>query len=130
MTGVIWFVQLVQYPSFRYVDPATFPQFHAHHSTAITWIVAPLMVAEALSAIAFLWEPLRVQMPWEIWLGIALVAVVWGATAFLAVPAHSRLASGFDEAAWRWLVSTNWVRTIAWSARAVLVGVWVSRALS
>ena len=43
MTGIIWFVQLVQYPSFAQVDAASFPAFHEHHSAAISVIVAPLI---------------------------------------------------------------------------------------
>jgi hypothetical protein len=59
MTGIIWFVQLVQYPSFAQVDAASFPAFHERHSAAISIIVAPLMILEALSAFAFLWAPLH-----------------------------------------------------------------------
>ncbi len=129
MTSVIWFVQLVQYPSFGKVGAGAFVEFHEHHSAAITLIVGPLMIAEAVSSVAFLWAPLRVQSPWQIWLGIALVVLAWASTLFLQVPMHSRLASGFDEEAWRTLVGTNWIRTIAWSARAVLVSVWLYRTL-
>ncbi|MEM7136280.1 MAG: hypothetical protein AAF500_06875 [Myxococcota bacterium] len=129
MTGVIWFVQLVQYPSFARVDPASFRDFHAHHSMAISVIVAPLMVAEAVSALAFLWRPLRVQTPWQVWVGLALVAVIWGSTFFIQVPAHQRLEAGFDENAWRILVHSNWIRTIAWSARAALVSYWLVQVL-
>ena len=130
MTAIIWFVQLVQYPSFAEVDPASFPEFHAHHSTRISVIVAPLMILEAVSAIAFVWTPLRVQTQWQIWLGLGLLAVIWASTFLLQVPAHSRLASGFDESTWRALVQTNWIRTIAWSARAVLVGFWLRQTLA
>jgi hypothetical protein len=129
MTGIIWFVQLVQYPSFAQVDPASFPSFHAQHSTAISVLVGPLMIAEAISAFAFIWAPLRVQAPWQIWLGVGLVAVIWASTFLLQVPAHTRLGSGFDEEAWRVLVNTNWVRTIAWSARACLVSYWLYETL-
>lgn len=130
MTGIIWFVQLVQYPSFAKVDPASFPRFHAHHSATISMIVAPLMIVEALSAVAFLWAPLRVQTQWQIWLGIGLIGIIWASTFLLQVPAHSRLGSGFDESTWRMLVNTNWVRTIAWSARAVLVSFWLRQVLA
>jgi len=130
MTGIIWFVQLVQYPSFAQVDAASFRGFHKHHSAAISVIVAPLMILEALSAFVFLWVPLRVQSSWEIWLGIALVAVVWASTFLLQIPAHSRLGSGFDEESWRMLVSSNWVRTAAWSARAGLVTYWLYQTLA
>lgn len=129
MTGIIWFVQLVQYPSFAQVDSASFPDFHTHHSNSISVIVAPLMVAEAVSAIAFLWAPLRVQTSWQIWLGIGLILFIWASTFLLQVPAHSRLGSGFEEASWRRLVRSNWLRTIAWSARAVLVSYWLYETL-
>lgn len=129
MTSIIWFVQLVQYPSFARVPPVSFPEFHAHHSSAISWIVAPLMIAEALSALALIWAPLRGQPPWQIWLGIGLVAAIWSSTFFLQVPAHTKLGAGFDEATWKFLVQSNWLRTIAWSLRAALVGYWLYRTL-
>lgn len=130
MTGIIWFVQLVQYPSFGRVDPGSFAAFHAHHSSAISIIVGPLMIAEAVSAIAFLWMPLRVQTPSQIWLGIGLLGIIWASTFLLQVPAHTRLGEGFDEATWRMLVNSNWVRTLAWSARAALVSHWFYQAMT
>lgn len=125
MTGIIWFVQLVQYPSFAQVDPRSFRGFHAQHSASISVIVAPLMVAEALSSVVFVWAPLPVQTSWQIWLGIGLVAVIWASTALLQIPAHTRLGSGFDERTWRVLVNSNWIRTFAWSGRAILVSYWL-----
>lgn len=129
MTAVIWFVQLVQYPSFARVDPASFQGFHGFHSTRITFIVAPLMIVEALCAVALVVRPLRLTTTWEVWVGLALVVLIWASTAFLQVPMHQRLGSGFDEPAWRFLCQSNWVRTIAWSLRAGLVTVWLQRAL-
>lgn len=129
MTSVIWFVQLVQYPSFARVDPSSFAEFHAFHSTRITWIVAPLMIVEALTALSVALRPPRFVTVPEAWVGLALVALVWASTAFLQVPMHQRLGSGFDESAWRFLCNSNWVRTIGWSLRAGLVTVWLQRAL-
>jgi hypothetical protein len=130
MTAVIWFVQLVQYPSCARVDAGSCPDFHACHSTRITLIVAPLMIAEALSAAAMVFRPARVVAPWEAWVGLGLVAIVWASTALLQVPMHQRLGPGFDETAWRFLCNSNWVRTVAWSLRSVLVATWLQRALS
>jgi len=40
------------------------------------------------------------------------------------VPQHGRLEQGFDESTHRALMAGNLVRTLAWTARGVLVG-WV-----
>lgn len=130
MTAVIWFVQLIQYSSFARVGEATFTDFHAFHSSRITIIVAPLMLVEAFTAAALTWRPAPHTASWEVWVGLGLVVVVWASTALLQVPMHRRLGSGFDEASWRFLCKSNWVRTVAWSLRAVLVTVWLHRALS
>ena len=129
MTGIIWFVQLVQYPSFAKVDADSFKAFHAHHSAAISVLVGPLMILEALCAFAFLWAPIRVQSSSQIWLGIGLVLIIWASTFLLQVPAHNRLSAGFDEDSWRLLVRSNWLRTLAWSARAALVSYWLFETL-
>lgn len=130
MTGIIWFVQLVQYPGFASVDPASFPNFHARHSASISMIVGPLMILEALSSFALLWSPLGFQTSVEVWLGVGLLAVIWGSTFLLQVPLHTKLGVRFDDSVWRALVRSNWIRTVAWSARAALVTLWVSRALA
>ena len=40
--------------------------------------------------------------------------------ALVQVPLHRRLQGGFDAAAHRRLVRTNWLRTAAWTLRAAL----------
>jgi len=54
-------------------------------------------------------------------LGLVLLAVVWLSTAFLQSPQHGVLGGGFVAASHRFLVISNWVRTVCWSARGVLV---------
>jgi hypothetical protein len=52
-----------------------------------------------------------------------------GSTWRLQVPRHDALARGWDAAAHRALVRSNWVRTAAWSARAALLLAALARAL-
>ena len=116
LVGLIWTIQVVHYPLFGYVDRERFASFHAQHARRITWLVGVLMPAEAVLA-----GLLAVRMPsvWT-WVGVGLVALLWLATAMLAVPQHAALAEAFDPEAHRRLVRTNWVRTLAWTARGVL----------
>jgi hypothetical protein len=61
------------------------------------------------------------------WAGLALLGVIWSSTAFVQVPLHRRLEAGPDARAQHRLTLTNWVRTVAWSGRAVLAVVMLAK---
>ncbi|MDQ3256092.1 MAG: hypothetical protein M3R15_19710 [Acidobacteriota bacterium] len=126
MTGVIWFVQVVHYPLFSQVGPATFINYESAHARLTTWIVAPPMLFEVVTGALLLWwrRPSGVSA-WLVATGFALVLVIWLSTYFLQVPRHTMLGKGYDQTAHDMLVFSNWLRTIAWSARSVLV-LWMA----
>lgn len=128
MAGVIWIVQMVHYPLFARVGAPGFPGYHAAHGGRISRIVGPAMLTEAATALVIALAPPDGVAPWTAWTGVALVGVLWLATAALAIPQHRRLASGFDPHAHARLVAGNWVRTAAWSARGVLVAAMLAAA--
>ncbi len=128
MTGLIWFVQCVHYPLFPFADRARFASFHAEHSMRTTWVVGPLMVVEGATALALALAPSLGAPRVPAWLGVGLVLVAWGATAFASVPLHRSLSAGFDSRAAETLVLTNWIRTLTWTARAALVSWMIWRA--
>jgi hypothetical protein len=144
MTGVIWFVQVVHYPLFAWAadapgtdarDPRgiggadagrtsvdhAWPRYAAEHGRRTTWIVAPPMLAELASAAALVhWRPAWIDAR-AAWLGLALVGVIWASTALLQVPRHDALRREWSAHAHRALVRSNWLRTVAWTTRAVLL---------
>jgi uncharacterized membrane protein len=124
MTGLIWIVQVVHYPLMAEVGAERFPRYERMHSRRITWVVAPPMLVEAGLAAVLVAEPPPGIPSLAPWVGLGLVGVIWLSTAFLQVPQHGVLASGFDARAHRRLVATNWVRTVAWSLRSALA-VWM-----
>ncbi|MEL6143333.1 MAG: hypothetical protein AAFU67_17150 [Bacteroidota bacterium] len=112
--GLIWTIQLVHYPSFRYVTD--FSTFHPHHTASITLVVGPLMLAEiALAAIAVVQSSFNWQ--WLVLLGIVLV--IWGLTFFWAVPLHEKLAVERTEKDIEALIMANWPRTILWTIKTI-----------
>lgn len=129
MIGAIWIVQVVHYPLFAAVGAAGFPAYAEAHARLITFVVGPLMLVEATTAALSVGVPDPAMPAPGRWLGLALVAVIWASTAVLQVPQHQRLAAGFDAGAHAFLVRTNWIRTAAWTARGVLILVWLGRAL-
>ncbi len=118
LTGVIWYVQVVHYPQFADVGEAAFPAYHRRHSDLTTLVVVLPMVAEL--GLAWLFVALRpAAFPAPLaWAAAILVVVVWAATFFVSVPLHNQLGvGGYDAAIIAQLVRTNWLRTVAWTAR-------------
>jgi hypothetical protein len=115
LTGLIWLIQIVNYPAFQFVDENRFHEFHRFHSGRITWIVAPIMFTELGSALwltfsqgGFLWTA-----------NFASVVLVWLLTGFVSVPIHNKLALGKSRRLIEDLVKTNWLRTAVWSLRSL-----------
>jgi len=129
MLGIIWFVQVVHYPLFARVGEAGFALYAQTHSRLTTWVVAPPMLLELATGVLLLWMRPEGVALWPAIAGAALLGVVWLATAALSVPRHKILVGGFDPDAWRALCLTNWLRTAAWTIRAVLVIVMLAAAI-
>ena len=90
----------------------------------ITWIVAPLMFAELGTAIALLIVGSRDPL---LLASFAFLAVNWRSTWLIQVPQHRQLGGGFNEDVCRKLVRQNWLRTVSWTLRGILVLVAVYR---
>jgi hypothetical protein len=120
MVGLIWFVQVVHYPLMGAVPGSDFSAYAAAHQRRTTWVVGPVMLMEAGSALLLVIVPHGPDgMPMR-WVGLTILAFIWVSTFVVQVPLHAKLGMGYDRAVWHRLVVTNWVRTIAWTARGVI----------
>ncbi|WP_201985925.1 hypothetical protein [Hymenobacter rubidus] len=129
LTGLIWTVQMVHYPSFGKVPKEAWAAFHAAHTRRMSYVVMAPMVLE-LGLAMWLAGAGRAELPGGTgWWSLGLVLLIWAVTLFISVPFHNRLEKGFDYIAIDGLTRTNWLRTLAWTARAVLLGWLVARAL-
>ncbi len=128
MCGLIWFVQVVHYPLFAAITGDHSRDFAVEHQRRTTPVVLPFMLVELVSAAAIaVWPPAGVSRGLAA-AGLALVVVIWLSTFLLQVPLHGRLAAeGHTGEAVTRLVRGNWIRTIGWTARAVLAA-WMLRA--
>jgi hypothetical protein len=120
MVGLIWFVQIVHYALFNEVGATAFPAYHRGHMRRTTWVVAPLMLIELVTAIWLVGTYADARLLWP-WWNLGLLAAIWASTFLSQVPQHRRLAAGFDDRAQRRLLSGNWFRTLAWTVRGLLV---------
>lgn len=122
MVGVIWFVQVVHYPLLAVVPVESATSVAVEHQRRTGWVVGAPMALEGVTTLALL-----VLVPegvaWFVpWLAGIPLAVALGATILLSVPRHERMAREPDAQVGKELVSTNWVRTIAWTVRGFIVG--------
>ena len=130
MVGLIWFVQVVHYPLFSQIGHEDFRLYERSHQRLTTFAVAPLMLTEAITALMLPWfRPALIPMAAAV-MGVLLVGTLWSFTFFWQVLAHQRLARSFDPTTHRRLVQSNWLRTIAWSARGVLVCWMIAKLIS
>lgn len=118
MCGVIWQVQLVQYPGFSYIDESKFKMAMKHHQNRISVIVIPVMVVELVLALF-----LAVTHPKLSTISAATIVVsIWAITFLTLVPLHDQLLRvGYDTKKISSLVTRNWSRTILWTIKLFIV---------
>ena len=118
MTGFIWLVQIYVYPHFREVVFDKWSTHHDFHVKRISAVVIPLMIGELACSLGAAWffasDPL-------FQITLFLLFLIWASTFAIQVPLHYKLKSGHNEAVIDLLITTNWLRTIAWSVKTVLL---------
>lgn len=125
LLGVIVMVQLVHYPLFLKVGSAEFAEYHARHTTMMGFVAVPMLLELGSSAAL----ALRSGLSSLEGLGLILVIVIWISTFGIQVPLHKKLSRDFDRSAIQRLVRTNWIRTLAWGARSILLIILIANRL-
>jgi hypothetical protein len=127
MVGMIWTVQIVHYPLMPLVGTERFVDYELAHAprmaavVMLPWTLQGLTVAGLIVATP---EGVATALVWGAAIAAAIPVLV---TVVASVPAHGRLAQGFDGRVHRRLVMTNWIRTAAWTAHGfIAVGIAVT----
>ena len=121
MTSIIWFVQIVHYPLFKYVPFNSRIEYQKKHMDLISWLVIPGMLIE-LGSLLLLFQQLEFSFRWIIVLLCLLV--IWLSTFLLQVPYHQQLLQNPQEKIITKLVQSNWIRTFFWTLKTILIGIW------
>jgi len=110
---VLWLVQLVIYPSFRWIQKEALTDWHSTYTFRVSFVIIPLMLTQLILSIVTVVSPSRQPIDGMI---LALVIIAWILTFFVSVPLHRKIEEGRDtERAISELINTNWPRTIVWS---------------
>jgi hypothetical protein len=119
MAGVIWVIQLLHYPYFHHLHRQNFTGLMQKHRLRISFIVIPVMLIELLTGAWLMYYSTTLKSFFLI--GFLMIAAIWLSTFWFQVRAHNQIAGGYNSSAVTKLVKTNWIRTILWTARLILL---------
>ena len=120
-TGLIWTIQLVHYPSMRFVSRDKFELFHSFHQLRISIIAMPLMAIELITTIILFMHNINNESSLIFKINLIIVTLIWFSTFFIQVPLHQKLSKGKKTSLIDKLVLTNWFRTVLWTLRSILI---------
>ena len=122
MTGLVWMVQIVHYPLFKQIRSEQFIDYESRHSKLITFIVAPVMSIELVSGIVLAISNYLDGPNYNLFfLSFIFLVLIWLSTIFIQIPQHRKLGAGYNALVIDKLVSYNWIRTISWSLRTLIL---------
>lgn len=119
MFGVIWYVQVVHYPFFKFLRNEEEVHGLEFHQKRTGYLVIPAMIIELGTAIWLLFKPFP-NLFCAILLLVLTVAPLF-TTFILQVPCHKSLLKNREERTLNRLINTNWIRTWLWSLKAIFL---------
>ena len=123
MTGVIWVIQIVHYPSFHFIEKELYTAFQKFHMNKISIIVIPIMLAELITGMMLFLDK-SPKSPFLI-ISFVILVLIWLITGVFFSKAHNELMSGYQELVVNQLVVMNWIRTLLWTLRLLLLTCFV-----
>ena len=123
MTGVIWVIQIVHYPSFHFIEKELYTAFQKFHMNKISIIVIPIMLAELITGVMLFLDKSS-KSPFLI-ISFVILVLIWLITGVFFSKAHNELIAGYQELVINQLVAMNWIRTLLWTLRLLLLTCFV-----
>ena len=123
MTGVIWVIQIVHYPSFHFIEKELYTAFQKFHMNKISIIVIPIMLAELITGMMLFLDK-SAKSPFLI-VSFVILVLIWLITGVFFSKAHNELIAGYQELVINQLVAMNWIRTLLWTLRLLLLTCFV-----
>jgi hypothetical protein len=122
MTGLIWSMQVLEYPLFALVGSKDFPAYHRRHNQALPFLVILPSVVALVSAVVFIFtRPARVPL-WASLVAVGLDLIIIVVTAVREAPLHAELdREGSSLPVIHQLVQGNWIRTVLWTVNGLFL---------
>lgn len=118
---LIWMVQLIAYPSFRFFVKSDLSDWHDYYTKMITLFVVPLMFGQLG---LHLYGMIKSAFSWVQVVAFVMILAVWLITFMKAVPLHGQIGNGVNvQTGIESLIRVNWIRTVLWTL-VFLLSMW------
>ena len=117
LVSLVLMTQFITYPTFLYIDKDKFSEYHRKYVNNISFIVAPVMLIELLTLLLIAYF----SKDFLIIKSLILLLVIWLTTFFIMIPSHNKISKTFNKKEINRLINYNWVRTILWSFKLLLI---------
>ena len=121
MTGICWFVQVVHYPLFLQIPDKDFPTYEKkNYRTA--YLTVTIMVVELFTGLYIVFNYENELFFWN----MVLLLIIELSTILFQIPIQIGLSKKSSRKQKLKLIRTNWIRTIAWSMRCMVLFILIS----
>jgi len=127
MCGLIWFVQVVHYYLFNKIGIDSFAEYEKIHCRVTGYVVLPPMVLELLTSIYLAFYAVNSLTLLRV--NLLLLILIWFSTFLIQTPLHFKLLNGFENVSYLRLVRYNWIRTVLWTLRSLILLVIIYEAI-
>ena len=115
MVAIIWMVQILNYPSFLFVDKQQYTEFQQFHMKKISYIIVPIMLLELFSGFGILFYIEKAQL--SLYASLTLLVLIWVITGLFFTKYHTELSKKYNRNTILRLIRFNWIRTVLWTIR-------------
>ena len=117
LIGVLLITQLIYYPSLYSIDKNYFEKYHKNYVNSISYVVIPLMLIELISLLYLTFYVSDLFMIKS----LLILITIWLFTFICIVPLHNLLSKKRSDDIISRLVNYNWLRTILWSIKLIII---------
>lgn len=130
LIGLIWVIQLIQYPLFTKVGEAAFIEYHAAHSNLVVAALSIPVLVQFGGAVTMLGLRPPGVAEWLVYANLVFTFGFWVITALMQIPLHGVLTGGYDAKVVQNLVAGNWLRTLWWTIQGGLLSYMLIMAIA
>jgi hypothetical protein len=109
----------------KFIPEEKFTAYHNFHSQRISILAIPIMLIELVTSLELFYQN-GSSYNHIFTINLILVISIWISTFLIQVPMHNTLSCAKNAKVLNHLILSNWIRTILWTARSLLMVSYLS----